>query len=298
MNSKQNIVHMLMQEVERRYGIAPGDQVERRLVRIFKPMATADLVCWGRTLLSPDAAESEWLSLVECLTVHETYFNRDKELMAVLAAEILPRMFERKKLSGDLRLRIWSAGCSSGEETYNLAMVVLLAMKNAGCARECRDGSIVPLTGWNISVVGSDISSQMIRMARNGTYSTVKMGSFRTMDPLLWRFFDQLEDEGGANFEGRSMRVKSSISEITRFRQHNLLEPLPEEPFDLILCRNVLIYFDKYKATVQTHLCSSLAPGGTLVLGVTDTLLHRPALEPHHRGGVFWYVKPAAGGLQ
>ncbi len=297
MNSKQKIIDMLMQEVERRYGIAPGNQVERKLVRIFEVMGTTDTVFWGREMLSPDAPESEWLSLVECLTVHETYFNRDKELIAVLAAELLPQMIAQKQQSGDLRLRVWSAGCSSGEETYNLAMLVLMAMETAGSARECADGSIVPLPGWNISVLGSDISVPMIRMAENATYSTVEMGSFRTMDPQLWRFFDQIEEQERNRSDGRSMRVKRCVSEITGFRHHNLLEPLlEEEPFDLVICRNVLIYFNKYKKNVQVHLSASLAPGGTLMLGATDTLLCRDGLEPHHRDGVFWYVKTATGG--
>ena len=88
----KGIVHVLMREVERRYGIAPGSQVERKLGRIFATMTHDDLQNWSLMLLSPAANESEWLSLVECLTVHETYFDRDREQLGILDSEILPRM--------------------------------------------------------------------------------------------------------------------------------------------------------------------------------------------------------------
>jgi chemotaxis protein methyltransferase CheR len=244
-SSKQEIVHVLMNEVERRYGIAPGDQVERKLVRIFGQMSCEDLDRWSQGLLSTQAIEAEWLSLVECLTVHETYFDRDKVQLNIVYSDILPRLIEQKHRSGDYHIRIWSAGCSSGEEAFNLSMLALMAMKNAGFAIERSDGSILPLPSWDISVLGSDISSQMIRTAKEGIYPVIKMGSFREMNPLLWRFFDQLNSQGEGAEYGRIMRIKPCVAGITRFRRHNLLEPLQEiTPFDLILCRNVLIYFN------------------------------------------------------
>ncbi len=292
MSPKERIIHILMQEVEQHYGIAAGDQVERKLVHIFDTMTDIDLGRWIHELISGKAAEAEWLSLVECLTVHETYFDRDKEMLGILSSEILPRLIEQKKQSGEFRLRIWSAGCSSGEECYNLAMLLLLAMKSAGGARELEDGSIQPDPEWDISVMGSDISSQMTRIAKNGAYSTTDMGPFRGMDPLLWRFFEDITDLDECVGGVRSLRVKSCVSDITRFRRLNLLEPLPDEmPFDLVVCRNVLIYFDIKKNIVQEHLCNSLVTGGTLILGVTDVLSCTKSFNRHHRDGNFWYVK-------
>ena len=292
MNTRQEVVHVLMHEVERRYGIAPGDQVERKLLRIFDLMTFSDLERWSMALLSPNAIEAEWLSLVECLTVHETYFDRDKEQMGILQSEILPALIERKHHSGDYRLRIWSAGCSSGEETYNLAMLLLIAMKDAGFALGRPDGSIIPIPAWSVSVLGSDISSQMIRIAKAASYTTGEMSSFRDMNPVLWRFFEELPPQESGYGNGKTMRVKPCIAGITRFERHNLLDKLIDEaPFDIIVCRNVLIYFDKNKGKVQELLCRNLAKGGALMLGATDMMTELHHLQRCQRNGSFWYVK-------
>lgn len=291
-NSRKQIVHTLMEQVEQRYGIAPSEQMQRKLVRIFTPMAVAELEHWANTLLAPGVPETEWLSLVECLTVHETYFDRDKEQLETLLSVILPGLIEQKLKAGDCSLRVWSAGCASGEETYNLAMLVLMALHESSLAFEYPDGSIFARPDWSISVLGSDVSSQMIRIAGSGTYTTGKMGAFRTMRPSLWRFFEEQvrgPEEAGS---GRTFSVKSCIAEITRFRRHNILEPLPPPAsFDLVLCRNLLIYFDKKKGAVQEQLYKYLAPGGSLLLGATDVLLQQTGLERLQHGGSVWYRK-------
>lgn len=289
--SKAEIVNGLMREIERRYGIAAGESIERKLLHIFDPMSFDALESWSRSLWSQNI-ETEWLSLLECLTVHETYFDRDKELLRFLSADILPDLIEQKQKAGDYRLRIWSAGCSSGEETYNLAILALMALKKGGYATESEDGSITPLPRWSVSVMGSDISSQMLRIARGASYATVAMGSFRDIDPQLWDFFDEIEQPTAGTDTSRTLQIKSCVSRVTRFFQHNLLEPLQyTAPFDLILCRNVLIYFNSdNKNKAQELLCRSLEVGGALVLGTTDTLLCNNKLEQHHRNGTFWYV--------
>jgi len=292
MKSRQAIVSALMCEVERRYGIAPGDQVERKLVRIFEAMIFEELEHWSQSLFSPYAIEAEWLSLVECLTVHETYFDRDREQLSALFTEILPHLIEKKHRSGDYRIRIWSAGCSSGEETYNLTMLALMALRDAGFALERSDGSIVPVPTWSLYVLGSDISSQMIRIAKSGIYTTGEMGSFRSMNPQLWQFFDELKELNETASGGRSMRIKRCIASLTGFRRHNLMDMMVEAtPFDLIVCRNVLIYFDNNKKKVLENLCRPLAPGGVLVLGATDVMLNQLGLERHQHNGDFWYEK-------
>lgn len=291
--SKQEIVRTMMREVEHRYGIAPGDQVERKLLRIFDPLRFEDLERWIMELLAPSAGEEEWLSLVESLTVNETYFDRDREQLGAIASEILPRLLDRKRRSGDFRLRIWSAACSSGEEAYNLAMLALLALRDSGCARERDNGSIWPSPPWNVSVLGSDISSQVIRTAKSGIYPTTEMGSFRNMDPSLWRFFEDAEDTEWPGGTRCSKQVSRCVAGITDFCRHNLLQPFPcPEAFDLILCRNVLIYFgEANKRRVQERLCHALAPGGALIFGATDPLMCRQGFTRLQRNGVFWYVK-------
>ena len=293
MKSRGDIVSALMYEVEQRYGIAPGDQVERKLMRIFEAMTFEELEHWSQSLFSPYAIEAEWLSLVECITVHETYFDRDKEQLSVLSTEILPRLIEKKHLSGDYRIRIWSAGCSSGEETYNLTILALMALRDAGFALERSDGSIVPVPTWSLYILGSDISSQMSRIAKSGIYTTGEMGSFRTMNPQLWNFFDEQKELTETASGSRSMRIKRCVSSLTGFRRHNLMEMMVEAtPFDLIVCRNVLIYFDSNKKKVLENLCRPLAPhGGTLMLGATDVMLDQQGVERRQHSGIFWYEK-------
>lgn len=290
--TKQDVVSTLMHEVERRYGISPGDLVERKLLRIFEPMTFEDLEEWSRILLSPLAPEAEWLSLVECLTVHETYFDRDKEQLRVVLSKVLPAIIERKRCGGDYRLRIWSAACSSGEEAYNLAFLALMALKNAGLARELEDGSIWPNPGWTVDILGSDVSSQVIRRARSGVYPDVEMGPFRSMDPSLWRFFEDVASPEN-RIEAISKRVCSPACDVTRFCRHNLMEPLGEaDPFDLIFCRNTMIYFGSSgKSILQGHLVRNLAPGGVLMLGATDVLADLTGLTRHRRNGSFWYQR-------
>ena len=297
MASKHEIVRTLMQEVELRYGIAHCDQVERKLLHVFDCMTFDDLQRWSLSMFLPGAGEAEWLSLVESLTVHETYFHRDKEQLGVFSTEILPDLIEQKQRSGERNLRIWSAGCASGEETYNLAMLTLLAMKNAGYAFERGDGSIIPSSTWKISVLGSDISSQMIRLCKNASYSMTPMGPFRTMNPQLWNFFDEVKRRPETVGAADNMRIKRCVTDLTRFRRHNLLEPLIEaQRFDCIICRNVMIYFStESKKLVQKHLAGSLSEGGSIMLGATDLMLCQQGLERRQQHGSFWYTRNATG---
>jgi chemotaxis protein methyltransferase CheR len=292
--TKSEIVHALMLGIERRFGIAPNDQVERKILRIFEPMSLVELEQWSTNLLSPYALESEWLALVECLTVHETYFNRDKDLMQMLQDVVLPELISRKQQAGRPSLRIWSSACSSGEEAYNLVMLALQALLKAGCALERNDDSIVPLPPWSLSVLGTDISSQVIRRAQNAIYGDFGMGSFRDTNPRIMRFFELFDPPEEEKVKGgRFFKVRRFVTDHTRFRRHNLLDMMNDgSAFDLIICRNVLIYFDdQRKAEVQSRLSDTLASGGVLVLGTTDVLQQTERYERRTGGGGFWYIK-------
>lgn len=293
-HTKGEIVHAVMLGIESRFGIAPNDQVERKIMRIFEGMKLSDLENWSSNLFSPLALETEWLSLVECLTVHETYFNRDKDLMQMLQEVILPELIARKLQAGKPTLRIWSSACSSGEEAYNLVMLALQAFLTAGLAIERNDDSIVTLAPWSMSVLGTDISTQVIRRAQNAVYGDFGMGSFRDVSARLMRFFELHEPppeerEGGNRF----FKVRQFVTGHTRFRRHNLLEPMIDGiPFDLVLCRNVLIYFgDRHKGQVQDRLFDTLNQGGVMVLGPTDVLQRPERYERRSGSSGFWYIK-------
>lgn len=292
--TKNEIVRAVMLGVERRFGIAPNDQVERKILRIFDSMDFSVLETWSSILLSPNAPETEWLSLIESLTVHETYFYRDKDMMQMLQDVVMPELIAKKQQSGKPSLRIWSSACSSGEEAYNLMMLALQALLKSGLAVERSDDSIVPLAPWSLSVLGSDISSQVIRRAQSAVYGDFGMGSFRDVNPRMMRFFELYEPPLEEQVPGgRFFKVRRFVSDNTRFRRHNLLDAMTDgTPFDLVVCRNVLIYFDdNRKGQVQERLYDALAPGGVLVLGPTDVMQRPERFERRSGGGGFWYIK-------
>jgi chemotaxis protein methyltransferase CheR len=203
------------------------------------------------------AEHTRWLyDLVEYLTVGETYFLRDPAQIAALRATILPDVLAR--CSQERRLRIWSAGCSTGEEPYTLAM--LLSEKGV-------------TADWDLQLIGTDVNRDSLRTARAGQYPA---WSFRaTPDETRERYFEPV-DQG--------WRVIEPIRRMARFAWMNLgaeaiLQPATE--LDLIVCRNVTIYFDDEAAQrLYRALVRALAPGGWLMLGPSDPMLaQREGLE-------------------
>jgi chemotaxis protein methyltransferase CheR len=178
-------------------------------------------------------------ALASAATVGETYFFRDRTVWEALRSELLPRAAARRD---GQRVRLWSAGCSSGEEAWTLAIV----------ARET-------LGEGTFDVLGTDLSADQIGRARRGVY---RPWSFRDVAPeLVDRWFRQ---------EASGLAVRDDLRGDVRFEVANLLEPGPRD-VDVVLCRNVLIYFDPPAiAAAHAHLARALAPGGCLVLGPVD----------------------------
>lgn len=181
-------------------------------------------------------------------TVSETHFYRIAPQIEVLKNSILPELI---KIKGRQRqLRFWSAGCSSGEEVYTLLMVL----------------EEIGLENWDVQVLGTDLNPDMLELARAGIYGH---WSFRdTPLPVIERFF-----KGG----GGKYQVRSDLRNRAIFEVHNLLVPLDaDQKFDLILCRNVTIYFSPATAQgVYQNLAAQLLPGGWLILGPSD-----PPIQP------------------
>lgn len=189
---------------------------------------------------------AEWDELVTVITNGESHFFRDLGQIALLRDEILPELIERNRASR--KLRIWSAGCSTGEEPYSIAMLL----------RE-----ILPSTqGWDIVILGSDINPVALSKARRGLYGN---WSFRTVDPRLKeRYFHQR----GADWE-----IDPNVRSMVTFREGNIANALEAGgkgfgSFDLIICRNVFIYFERaaVAAAVGTF-ARALAEGGYLLTG-------------------------------
>ena len=183
--------------------------------------------------------------VVEALLNNETSFFRDPSVLNVLTGPALDHM--RAARQRTRKLRLWSAGCSTGQEAYSLAIML----------------SETPArwNGWSISIAATDISAAAIARAKAGRYSQFEVQRGLPVRSML-KWFEQ---------DGDEWIVDDGLRRMVRFAQHNLLNPAPGE-FDIILCRNVLMYFAApIRRAVFERLREALAPGGLLLLGAGET---------------------------
>jgi|APLak6261680187_1056133.scaffolds.fasta_scaffold04340_1 chemotaxis protein methyltransferase CheR len=291
---KAGLVHYLMLLVEVRFGLHPSKRVEQKLARIFAHTGNNELYAWVTHMASLPSGDSEWLSLAESLTVHETYFSRDKPMLLMLRDEALAGLLERKKKAGRYTVKIWSAGCSTGEEAINVVMLLLQALERVGEALVSGTGEITPHPHWNIEVVGTDLSRQAIATAKSMQYADFAMGSFRDFQKkYLQQFFEPVSDVSDPLPGVSYYRTRHFVRRWLTFRQHNLRSANPAETeCDIVICRNVLIYFeDEVKRYVQTLFNRALEPGGMLFLGGSDVQYWPELYDRQFGDGGPWYIK-------
>lgn len=245
----------LIQEVVQEYcgvthGLDSGFFLERRVGPRLEHLGYSSYTEYYHFLRSGPDGRAELVTLVEQLTTHETYFFREEYQLDALREEILPELEQR--LGGHKRLSIWSAGCSTGEEVYTLAMILL---------------SDPRFRGWHVRVVGSDISREVLAKARAARYAE---RSFRTTPPeVRERFFE---------LDGDRWRVRDEVRNLCSFAQLNLVETERYRILgacNVILCRNVLMYLaSDARRRVVDGFYDALAPGGWLLLGHSESLLN------------------------
>lgn len=201
---------------------------------------------------SLNRCEREWQELTLLLTTGETYFFRDRGQISLLKNHILPELINSKKYEAKRSLRIWSAGCSTGEEAYSLAILIQ---------------ELIPeWNKWDILILGTDINSQSIEKAKQGIYDS---WSFRMVEPKLkQRYFNQ---------HRTAWKVDKQIRSIVKFEIGNLLnDSFPSSTseiynMDVILCRNVFIYFDfQTISVILKKLANTLNSGGYLIAGHSE----------------------------
>ena len=192
-------------------------------------------------LRSPRGA-AELGALVEAVRVGETSFFRHRPHVDALLDVVVPAWRER----GELRPRVWSAGCATGEEAYTLALVL---------------GRALPRPSFSPTILATDVSAEALVTARAATYPAHAAESV----PEPWR--------GGLASDGDVVRVRPEVTALVTFRQQNLADPDLPRGFDLVWCRNVLIYFGpEARMRVLEKIVASLAPGGFLFVGYSETL--------------------------
>ncbi|HEX3952660.1 MAG TPA: CheR family methyltransferase [Stellaceae bacterium] len=289
-DERQAALQRLAADIERVSGIEITGMMEAKLGRVLASVNLAALDAWVSQLhlLPPD--HPEWLSLIETLTVHETFFHRDRAQLELLAA-ILPEIIARAARPGRWCLRLWSAGCATGEEAYTLAILALLALRDAGFAEETLDGGIVCRPPWQLEVLGTDISRLVLTQAQAAVYSTEGLSAFRDLPRPLQRFFPLLP-RGGDMSDAEVRGVHPAVRKHVTFGHFNLMAGVPPQTrFDVVLCRNVLIYLTAAaRVAAQTVLTQALRPGGYLLLGPTDALAEPAVYKTRWGTGALAYA--------
>ena len=197
--------------------------------------------------------DDEWMALLDTVLINVTSFFRDRAAWDYLANDIIPKIIASK--SADEPIRVWSAGCASGQEVYSLVMLFASALGVDNCLAR-------------VQFYATDVDEAAVRQARNGTYSTREIIGIDA--DLLEKYFEKTEH--GYVFN-RKLRAKIV------FGHHNLTENPPMSKIDLLSCRNVLIYFDdEAKAAILARFHFALKRNGFLFLGMSEMLVNRRAI--------------------
>lgn len=193
--------------------------------------------------------EQEMTALVDNLTINETTFFRNTPQLDLFAQVAIPELVKIKRQRNEPpRLEIWSAACSTGQEVYTLAILAYEALRF--------------LPQWDFHILGTDISTSVLAAAQRGVYPKARLDK---MPPhLLSRYFDDL---------GEEIRVKDALRRKVALTAHNLRDPFPKQRFDIIFCRNVMIYFSRDdQVQLSRRFETHLTEGGFLFIGHSESL--------------------------
>lgn len=259
--------------IEKRSGILFDSSRERFFSARVREHMTAKRLAHGLDLLrAMKSSNVEYDSLLERLLTQETSFFRYPDVHAALERKVLPELHMKKFWENPRSLRVWSAGCATGEEPYSIAMSVCETLEFA--------------EAWNIHILATDISRQALQAAERGVYSRRELGP---MDPArVEQYFSKLGDQ---------FMVKPKIRNLVTFAPMNLAQVVYMGRFDCIFCMNVLIYFsDERRAALIQRFYEYLEPGGYLFLGHAESIAKTGVqFEAIVQGDSLYYQKPAAG---
>jgi chemotaxis protein methyltransferase CheR len=220
--------------------------------------------------LTSAAGKPEMPRFLDEITTNETYFFRDEHHYQWLGETFLPEIARQgRQHKRPKSLRIWSAACATGEELYSIAIKIM-------------DHKSM-FTDWSVTLLGTDLSGAALDAARAGKYDARALRLIPENQRALYFDFD---------LSAARWTLKREIKALATWKQHNLLKPLAESPFDCIFLKNVLIYFDpESKATVVRHVLASMAKGGYLVAGPTEGIY--PMLGSLTKHKTWLYQRPA-----
>jgi chemotaxis protein methyltransferase CheR len=240
--------------------------LQDRLQRRLRECRLDSFYSYYRLLISAEG-KHELTQLLEDLTVNETSFFRNKAQLDLFHRYILDELIRKKEASGDRQIRIWSAGCSTGQEPYTIAMLLADALgyhqlRTQAITEAVWPKPLVPLP-WQVEIPASDINYSVLRAGQEGLYNDNQMSSVDYSYRL--RFFDKV---------GNRYAIKKSIKELVHFDFHNLKTEFLPQHNDVIFCRNVMMYFDEpEQRRLIDKFYRCLAPGGYLLVGHAESLL-------------------------
>ncbi len=257
MNLKESLFGQFSDLVYRECGINLHEGKKALLqARLNKRMRATGITSYEAYFqyLTSDSNSGELIHFLDCISTNLTYFFREIQHFDLLRQD-LPERLEMKRKNRDNRIRIWSAGCSTGEEPYSLAMCVLSHLDD--------------VQKYDFRILATDISTRVLSVASGGVYSEEKLNKVDA--DLRRKFFRKLHDNGhNSDFE-----VVPLLKRIVSFRRLNLKEQFPfKGPFDYVFCRNVMIYFDKTtQESLVRKIADYIAPGGYLFVGHSESLM-------------------------
>jgi chemotaxis protein methyltransferase CheR len=222
--------------------------LKRRFAVRLRATGTPDYAQYLQVLKKdPD----EYTALLNELTVNVTQFFRDQDVFKKMRELVIPGILKNKAHISARTIRVWSAGCSSGEEPYSLAILI-----NEVLGAEAKK--------WTIRILGSDYDDKSLKVARVGVYQDLELP--KGINPSAYFLVSRTES-------GLEYRVREDIKTQVRFEKKNLLEHEARRHYDLVVCRNVLIYFSReVQVKIIEALAASILGAGYLVLGKSETL--------------------------
>jgi chemotaxis methyl-accepting protein methylase len=245
----------LIAQVERERGIDLSQYrltyVERRLGTRLRALGLVTYRQYGQYL---SEHPTEYTAMLDTLTVNVTDFFRDPPVWKIVRHEVIPAILKDKGTTGHRAIRIWSAGCATGEEPYSLAMAFLAEMGKQS-------------DSYLMSVTATDLDPIALRTAQRAEYDVAKLDHIPAPERVRFTVT-----------EGKKFTIKPEVTEHVRFRKTNLFSDEPPLAVDLILCRNVFIYFTREQQERITNVFHrALARGGYLVLGRTEKMANGAA---------------------
>jgi chemotaxis protein methyltransferase CheR len=253
----------LAQFITRELGIKMPESkvslIQSRLLRRVRELGLESIDEYCDFLFSPAEAGAERIHFINAITTNKTDFFREPQHFQYLAETVLPQLEQSKRAAVDKRIAVWSAACSSGEEPYTLAMV--LSEYAAG------------RPGFDFRILATDVSTKVLEAAKDGIYSAQQIAPVPS--ELRRKYLLRGKGQRGSSQPGPMLRITPALRRRVSFHQLNFIDAdyHVREMFEIIFCRNVLIYFDRpTQEAVINKLCRNLIPGGYLFVSHSESL--------------------------